>query len=335
MDKKILEKISKAHIFMNMPPEKILSFFKTSNYRISKYLKGSTIAMRGDLYNEFMVLLKGSVIGEMVDPDGNAIEVEVIRAPRPLAPAILFGKNNKLPVDIVACEECSVLFIPKNSVIRLLQSDVKILNHYLDIISNRAQFLSERLRLMSFKTIKEKFAYYISNMIKNENHEIIINKNHQELSDYFGVTRPALSRVISEMEKNKIISLKKKKLKIIDINRIENVYRVDVRILPETILVKDQSVEFKLISINLIEPTYSIKIQDKNKKNVFELNLKNELNDSFVWFAQKEGDFELIMEVTSENRDIIIVKKNFSILDMKKLQYKFYQKILSNCIFSK
>ena len=123
--------------------------------------------------------------------------------------------------------------------------------------------------------------------------------------------------------------------KKIDINRIENVYRVDVKILPETVLIKDQSVEFKLIPINLIKPTYSIKIQDKNKNNVFELNLKDEHNDSFVWFAQKDGDFELKMEVISENRDKIIIKKNFSILDMKKLQYKFYHKVLTNCIFSK
>ncbi len=223
MDKKIFEKISKAHIFMGMSEEKIISFFKTSNYRITKYVKGNTIAFRGDLYTEFMVLIEGVVIGEMVDPNGNAIEVEVIKAPRPLAPAILFGKNNKLPVDIIASENSTILFIPKSSVIRLLQSDITILQHYLDIISNRAQFLSQRLRLMSLKTIKEKFTYYILNHPVNKHNELIINKNHQKLSEYFGVTRPALSRVISELEKDKIITFKQKKIKIINRIKLNNI----------------------------------------------------------------------------------------------------------------
>lgn len=216
MEQATLNKISKSHIFRSMSQEKIISFFKSSNYKIKKFTKGNTIAMRGDTYEAFMILIEGVVIGEMVDLNGNAVEVEIIKAPRPLAPAFLFGKNNKLPVDIIANEKCEILFIPKISVIKLLQSDINILQHYLDIISNRAQFLSERLRLMSFKTIKEKFVYYILRHTENENNEININKNHQQLSEYFGVTRPALSRTISELEKDKIISFKKGKIKIID-----------------------------------------------------------------------------------------------------------------------
>ena len=109
MDKSFFKIISKAHIFRGMSPDRIETFIKTSNYKLKKYVKGNTIAFRGDLYLEFMVLIQGTVIGEMVDPNGNAIEVEVIKAPRPLAPAILFGKNNKLQTSKSRTNLCFII----------------------------------------------------------------------------------------------------------------------------------------------------------------------------------------------------------------------------------
>lgn len=38
----------------------------------------------------------------MITESGGVLAVEVIAAPRPLAPAFLFAENNSFPVDVIA-----------------------------------------------------------------------------------------------------------------------------------------------------------------------------------------------------------------------------------------
>ncbi len=115
------------------------------------------IAQSDDEITSQMVVLKGSVKGEMVDFTGKTIKIEDIASPRPLAPAFLFGNRNVFPVNIVANEEVDLLVIPKSSFIQLLQMNENILENFLSIISNRAQFLSNKIKFLSFQTIKGKF----------------------------------------------------------------------------------------------------------------------------------------------------------------------------------
>lgn len=55
-----------------------------------------------------MILLKGSVRGEMIDYSGRLIKVEDIIAPRAIAPLFLFGADNRYPVEVTANEATEV-----------------------------------------------------------------------------------------------------------------------------------------------------------------------------------------------------------------------------------
>ena len=122
---------------------------------------------------------------------------------------------------MVADQDITVLSIPKPSLIQLIQMDKAVLNNYLDIISNRAYFLSERLWFMSFKTIKEKFAHYIFTLLKPGEDRIVLPKSQQELSEFFGVSRPSLARVISEMQEAQVIEHNRKEIIIKDPEKLK------------------------------------------------------------------------------------------------------------------
>jgi CRP-like cAMP-binding protein len=78
--------------------------------------------------------------------------------------------------------------------------------------SNRAYFLSERLKFLSTKTIKGKLAQYILTIADNA--DFAMEMTQTELAEYFGVARPSLSRSLSEMVSEEIITLKGKRGKI-------------------------------------------------------------------------------------------------------------------------
>ena len=217
----IYEQLSRSPVFKGIPTHEIGELLNRVQHRFIAYKKGKTLASRGDKCEKLMVLINGSVKGEMIDFNGKAIEVETIHAPRPIAPGFIFGKNNVFPVDVVADQDITVLSIPKPSLIQLIQLDKAVLSNYLDIISNRAYFLSERLWFMSFKTIKEKFAHYIFTLLKPGEDRIVLPKSQQELSEFFGVSRPSLARVISEMQEAQVIEHNRKEIIIKDPEKLK------------------------------------------------------------------------------------------------------------------
>jgi len=201
----MLEQLSRSPVFKGIPAADIKELLNRVEHRFITYKKGKTIASRGDKCEKLMVIVNGSVRGEMIDFNGKAIEVETIHAPRPIAPGFIFGNNNFFPVDVVADQDITLLSMPKPSLIQLIQLNKTVLQNYLDIISNRAYFLSERLWFMSFKTIKEKFAHYIFSLLRPGENRIALPKSQQQLSEFFGVSRPSLARVINEMEEAQVI----------------------------------------------------------------------------------------------------------------------------------
>ena len=221
------ETLSSSLLFGNLPPQKIKKLFGHIHYQVKKFNRGNTLVFRGDPCHVLMILLKGMVRGEMLDFKGKTIEIEMISAPRPLAPAFLFGKQNRFPVDVVAVDEVLILWIPRNSLLRLFQLSPQLLTNYLNTISNRAQFLSEKLWFMSFKTIREKIASYILSLSKPGKNSLTLPKNQRELSEFFGVTRPALSRIFATLEREKIIEYKRKKITLINREKLMGILDKD------------------------------------------------------------------------------------------------------------
>ncbi len=221
MDKKVYDILARSPVVSGMKPRGVEALLKRVPHRFIKHKKGNMLAFRGDTCETLMVLVRGSVRGEMVDMDGKAVQVESISAPRPIAPAFIFGKKNRFPVDVITEKDVIILSIPKTSLIRLIQISMVVLNNYLDIISTRTHFLSERLWFMSFKTIKEKFAHYIYSLLQPGEKKVVLPKSQQELSEYFGVSRPSLARVIRDMEKGGIISQKRREIIINDLEQFK------------------------------------------------------------------------------------------------------------------
>lgn len=215
----MFELLSKSVFFVGLNSDEIENIFRRISYSVKSYKKGQTIAQRGEEVKSLLIVVDGVVKGEMVDFSGKILKVEEIQASQPLAHAVIFSDANKFPVDVVALTDCKMLYIPKPDVLRLLQSNEQILNNFLRAVSNRAHFLTTKLWLLSFKTIKEKVAHYLLTLATNETRTtIILPKSHQELAEFFGVTRPSLARVLSEMQEERIIFVNRREITILNRN---------------------------------------------------------------------------------------------------------------------
>jgi len=211
----------KNPLFKGTTPEELTNNFEGINYNIKNFRKGDILAFQGDSCNRLIILLKGSVRGEMIDYSGKLIKIEDIASPRALAPLFLFGTENKYPVEVTANEEVDALFIPKESVLLLFQRNQLFLENYLNTSANYAKTLSDKLFFLSFKSIKQKLGSYILRLSASTGNKIIMDRSQQEMADYFGVSRPSLARELAHMQDEGLISVDRKHIAILNPEKLK------------------------------------------------------------------------------------------------------------------
>ncbi|HEX2921920.1 MAG TPA: Crp/Fnr family transcriptional regulator [Bacteroidales bacterium] len=202
-------------LFTGLDVAEIERALSTVPNRVRKYKSDSLIFQGGESVKTFVFVLSGYVKGEMVDYTGRVIKIEDIKAPGAVAPAFLFGKKNKYPVNVIAVPDTTLMFIEKNDFLGMLSKNKEVLINFLDMISSRSQFLSEKIKFLSFKTIKSKLAQYILELAKDGRDEIRLDRTQADLADYFGVTRPSVGRALSDLEQAGVIETNGKIIRII------------------------------------------------------------------------------------------------------------------------
>ncbi len=211
--------ISKCNIFAGLAPETIEDILLSVQTEEPLFKKGDLLALQGEPCNRLIIITKGSVKAEMIDPSGKVVKVEDITAPQALAILFLFGKKNKFPVQVTAHEDVEALVIHKQSVLKMLSKNEQLLKNYLDVSANYATVLTEKLNIMSFRTIRQKLSMYILNLSDGENN-VKLDRSQNALAEYFGVSRPSLARELRNMQDDGLIEVDNKKIVIRDKNKL-------------------------------------------------------------------------------------------------------------------
>ena len=203
-------------LFREITPERLFADLEEISFHTRSYKKGEILAQQGAVCNRLVILTKGSVRGEMIDYSGRLIKVEDIAAPRAIAPLFLFGEENRYPVEVTANEPTEVIELPKSSVLSLFRKNEQFLENYMNLSANYARTLSDKLFFMSFKTIRQKLASYLLRLYKQQQHtHITLDRSQQELSDYFGVSRPSLARELAHMQEDGLLIADRKHITIL------------------------------------------------------------------------------------------------------------------------
>ena len=220
-DEHIERLLQECTLFKGMSYDEINHVLQGNLRRIKTYTKGSLIGQAGEKLRSMQILLQGTVKGEMVDIAGKVIKIEDITPPRPLAPAFLFGQQNRYPVNISAAENVKILSIPRDNFLRILQENEKVLVNFINILSNRGQFLSNKIKFLSFTSIKGKLARYLLDLMEQAaSGQIVLPHSQVQLAELFGVARPSIGRALGELNLDGIIHTEGKHVEILDKGRL-------------------------------------------------------------------------------------------------------------------
>lgn len=211
-----IDKAIACPVLKGVDPQRLKEIFTDVQFQVKKYHPEDMIAHQGEEVNCLMILLKGSVRGEMTDFSGRMIKIEDIQAPKPIAGAFLFGRQNIYPVDIIANESSVILKIFRDQFLKLLQLCPTVQLNYLNLISTKAQFLSNKIKFLSFKTLKGKIAHYILQLDGDEDGCLHLPQTQQAMADLFGAARPSVARAFGQMEAEGVLEMTNRKVKILN-----------------------------------------------------------------------------------------------------------------------
>lgn len=206
--------LEKSLLFNGLKSSEIEYLLDKIPHSIKRFRKNELLAVSGDNVNGAMILIEGNLHGEMLDFSGNSLKIEELSPPQMVAAAFLYGKKSLFPVNLSALSDGKLLFIPKSDFTHMLARNPKVLNNYLNIVSNKAQFLSRKINFLNFKTIREKVAFFLLQNHSPDLKTIYIKQNQTTLAELFGVARPSLARTIGEMQREGIFVWKKREVEI-------------------------------------------------------------------------------------------------------------------------
>jgi CRP-like cAMP-binding protein len=220
-----MEALSKCPLFAGIPTDTIRQLITLGHYQFRTYEASTLVVHAGQTCNNLLILTHGSIRADMLDNNDHLIKIEDIESPNALAPAFVFGHSNIFPVTLTASTDIEILVLPRETLLRMFQQNALFLTNYLNAISDRAQFLSQKLNFLSFNSIKGKIAQYLLKQHVQMGEHILLQASQEELASTFGVARPSLTREFRELHKQKIIFAKGKKIQILDLARLKALLR--------------------------------------------------------------------------------------------------------------
>ena len=212
-----LSVLEKCPLFEGLSGDELRELLERSRGRLRFFRKGEMLASAGEVVHFLHIMVEGSVKGEMTDAGGKVIKIEEIRPPRPLATGFLFGKENRFPVNIIAETDSKVFSIPSDAFLELMQSSDVVLKQFVGAVSSRAQFLSRKIKYLSFTTIKGKLVQYMFELAASQGSDHIrLPLSQASLAEFFGVARPSVGRAVVELKDAGLIHSQGREISILN-----------------------------------------------------------------------------------------------------------------------
>lgn len=208
--------IHKIPLFRGISEEAKKDLLNKLDYFLTPLKKGDIIIRQDTQCNHMHILLEGKLDVNIVDVSGNNIKVEDLVAPRSFATPHLFDGNNVFPATFTVAEDGILLRATKESAFRLISSEPEMLKNFLRLTGNCNVCTVSRLRILAYKNIRSRFAYYLFEYKPDENGIVNIAHNQTQLAEYMNVTRPALAREIKNMMDEGLIEMTGKEIKILN-----------------------------------------------------------------------------------------------------------------------
>lgn len=178
------------------------------------YDKGEVIYHAGDIVHSMGLVLSGCVNVESDDLWGNKSILNHIEKGQIFAETYACIPDEPMMVNVVAQEASVVLFINAGRLLSTCPNACtyhsRLVRNLLSATARKNLNLSRRILHTSSKSIRGRLISYLSfQAARQGSHHVTIPFNRQQLADYLGVDRSAMSKELGRMQKDGLLTVNK------------------------------------------------------------------------------------------------------------------------------
>lgn len=219
---KYLDNLNKSILFRGLNKDETNNLLSAVQYNINKYQKNDVVAIEDDDCNSLGIILSGTVEIHKPFPSGKIVTINHFEAGNVFGEALVFSGSHKYPATIISSSETEIMYISKEDIIKLMRSDDRVLNNFVSVLSNRILMLNDRITNLSYDTVRKKIANIILiEYSKQKKRLLILPFCRKKMAELLNIPRPSLSRELMKMKEEGIIDYHKDKLKILDMDLLE------------------------------------------------------------------------------------------------------------------
>lgn len=208
-------------LFQGLAKNDFTSILDKVKIHFLKRKAGDTVALGGEDCRELVFLLNGSLVSKTSDRDELYTFYEVINAPFLIEPYSLFGWSTKYVSTYTALTACNLVTIEKAYLLSELNNYEIIRLNYLNILSNRAQNLHDRLWTNLPESLHDRIVEFILLHSYVPGGEKRLKIKMDDLAKLLSSTRIRVSKALNEMQDKHWLTLHRGEIRIPDISLLK------------------------------------------------------------------------------------------------------------------
>jgi CRP-like cAMP-binding protein len=208
-------------LFKGIKQEDCKRMITCFNADIKTFRPGQKIMDYSDNPDKLGVILSGTAVMVRYDINGVRSIMESLNEQSIFGVYFTFTASQRSGIEIVAETECNIMFVRRSEITKrcenACQCHSQVVENLLHLMSEKAISLNERIEVLSQRTIEDKLISCLSIIEEKtpSGKSPQIPFSTTALSDYLCVNRSALQREISRLKKSGVLTISKRKFKLI------------------------------------------------------------------------------------------------------------------------
>lgn len=188
--------------------------------------RGEQIFAKGEPVNGFYFLLEGKVKLAFLSSRGTEKIVDIVNGGQSFGESMVLA-DRPWPFYAQVIQDAGLLFIEKEAFSELLEQQESLKDYLLDSMSQRLCDLFSHMEALCLQTSRERVVGYLLREIEqsrvrgNEEHVVELPDTKANTASLLNLTPETFSRIIHTLEREKIIEVSRRSVKVLDLVRMQ------------------------------------------------------------------------------------------------------------------
>lgn len=217
--------LSQCDLFSNLAAEEIRQMESVS--RLKKIKRGEPVYLPADSADGVLLVVSGRIkICHLTSEGKQSILVFV-------EPGEIFGELAVVDPTLrheysEATESSQLVLIPRNEIQRIMRTHPDLSLGITKLIGMRRRRIERRLRNLLFHSNRDRLIHLLLELIERYGRrvtggfELSIKLSHQEMANIIGSTRETVTVVLGELQKEGLIEIARRRVKILELQQLAN-----------------------------------------------------------------------------------------------------------------